>query len=81
MYGVMPFLLHSYEMEGGEKREANVHGLTVQLLFQSLDLPRLLDQTDGFPVDVGVGPFGPIDSDACKQVRWACSWPLRRYRE
>lgn len=46
-----------------------MRGLTVQLLVQGLDLPRLLDQTDGFAVDVGVGLVGPIDSDACKQVR------------
>lgn len=50
-----------------------MRGLTVQLLVQSLDLPRLLDQTDGFAVDVGVGLVGPIDSDACKQAREPCS--------
>lgn len=65
--------LHGYEPERGEKGEANVHGLTVQLLVQGLDLPRLLDQTDGFAVDVGVGLAGPIDGDACKQVSAPCS--------
>lgn len=59
-------------MERNEKREANVRGLTVQLLVQSLDLPRLLDQTDGFAVDVGVRLVGPIDSDACEQAREPC---------
>lgn len=44
-------------------------GLTVQLLVQSLDLPWLLDQADGFAVDVSVGLVGTIDGDACKQGR------------
>lgn len=44
-------------------------GLTVQLLVQSLDLARLLDQADGFAVDVSVGLVGTVDGDACKQGR------------
>lgn len=71
LYDVMQVHLHCYEMKCDEK-------LTVQLLVQSLDLPRLLDQTDGFAVDVGVGLVGPINSDACKQAREPCSWPVCR---
>lgn len=56
-----------------QPNKANRVGLTVQLLIQSLDLPRLFDQTDGFAVNVGVGLAGPIDSDACKQAREPCS--------
>lgn len=45
-----------------------MRGLTVQLLIQSLDLAWLLDQADGFAVDVSVGLVGTIDGDACKQT-------------
>lgn len=68
-----------FEFERDDKCKPNVHGLTVQLLVQSLDLPRLLDQADGFAVDVRVGLIGAVEGDACKQAREPPSWPECRY--
>lgn len=50
--------------DGEEMRE-----LTVQLLIQGLDLPRLLDQADLVAVDVVGNLRGAVYGDACEHGR------------
>lgn len=56
--------------------------LTVQLLIQGLDLPRLLDQADLVAVDVVGNLRGAVHCDTCERDRASVTFILlsRRYK-